>query len=140
MKLQQLFESRKHVDNEDGSLTWDWKTDLEDEEGKGYIPKGYSKKVLELGGIFANEPGKGQGDRLMKLFLSSPEAKAAELIFLDPVPGIGANFGSNKTEEQQVAALVKFYKRYGFRYNPKSAVKRMWLVQKGTLSDNQLPT
>jgi hypothetical protein len=77
--VHSLHEERKvHIDNEDGSLVYGWKTDLEDEEGPRYLPNGYSKKVLELGGIFANEPGKGQGDRLMKLFLASPEAQAAE--------------------------------------------------------------
>lgn len=128
----------KHVVNDDGELTYGWKSDLEDEEDVGYIPKGYSKKVLELGGIFAATPGKGQGDRLMKLFLDSPEAKKAELIFLDPVPGIGANFNSKMSDTEQIRRLQAFYRRYGFRNKPGAA--RMWLVKKGTIPDDKLPT
>ena len=132
-----LNEDFKHVDNEDGELTYGWKTDLEDEEKPGYIPTGYSKKVLELGGIFAATPGKGQGDKLMKLFLASPEAKKAELIFLDPVPGIGGNFNSKMSDTEQVRRLQAFYRRYGFRNKPGS--NRMWLVKKGSIPDGKLP-
>jgi hypothetical protein len=144
MKLQELFEDelmeeREFHDSELGELTYGWKSkkELNDEEYDGYVPTGYNK-ILELGGIFAAEPGKGQGDKLMKLFLASPEAKKADLIFLDPVPGLGANFKSTRSEEQQVDDLIRFYKRYGFRHNPKS--KRMWLVMKGEIPDNKLPT
>lgn len=138
--VHNLHEDKKiHIDNEDGSLVYGWKRDLADEEDKNYLPKGYSyNKVLELGGIFANEPGKGQGDRLMKLFLATPEAQKAELIFLDRVPNLGANFGSGKSEEQQLEDQRKFYARYGFR--SKGRANRMWLVRKGEISDNMLPT
>lgn len=131
-------EKFKHIENEDGELTYGWKTDLEDEEEPGYIPAGYSKKVLELGGIYATKPGQGQGDRLMKLFLDSPEAKKAELIFLDPVPGLGANFKSNISDTQQIRRLQAFYRRYGFRNRP--GANRMWLVKKGTIPDDKLPS
>lgn len=131
-------EKFKHIVNDDGELTYGWKSDLEDEEDVGYIPKGYSKKVLELGGVFAKTPGKGQGDRLMKLFLNSPEAKKAELIFLDPVPGIGANFKSKMSDTEQIRRLQAFYRRYGFRNKP--GANRMWLVKKGTIPDEKLPT
>lgn len=138
--LHNLHEERKiHIENEDGSLVYGWKSDLEDEEDVGYIPKGYSKKVLELGGIFANDPGKGQGDRLMKLFLGTPEAKKAELIFLDRVPNLGTNHGSGKTEEQQMEMQRRFYERYGFRARSKNT-GRMWLVRKGEIPDNRLPS
>jgi hypothetical protein len=128
----------KHVENADGELTYGWKYDLEDEEHKGYIPKGYKKKVLELGGIYAAKPGTGQGDKLMKLFLASPEAQEAELIFLDPVPGLGANFKSKMSDTEQVRRLQAFYRRYGFKNNP--TANRMWLVKKGSIPDNKLPT
>ena len=142
MKVAELLkEVKEFTDDENGEMVYGWKSvkELNDEEDEGYIPDRYTK-VLELGGIYANEPGKGQGDKLMKRFLSSPEAKKAELIFLDPVPGLGKNFKSVRSEEQQVNDLVRFYKRYGFRHNPKSATKRMWLVKKGEIPDNRLPT
>jgi hypothetical protein len=135
--LNEEDEEFKHVENDDGELTYGWKSDLEDEE-RGYIPKGYKKRVLELGGIYASKPGKGQGDKLMKLFLASPEAKEAELIFLDPVPGLGANFKSNMSETEQIRRLQAFYRKYGFKNNPKA--NRMWLVKKGSIPDNKLPT
>ena len=148
MKLSELMKSSIfrydeltesiHKESEDGSLVYSWKDDLEDEESRGYIPKGYKKRVLELGGIYANSPGIGQGDRLMKQFLNSPEAIEAELIFLDPVPGIGANFDSKMSNLEQVRRLKAFYRKYGFRNNPKS--DRMWLVQKGSIPDDKLPT
>ncbi len=137
-----LLEKREFKNSELGELTYGWKSKKElcdEEDNKQYIPAGYTK-ILELGGIFASEPGKGQGDELMKQFLASPEAQKAELIFLDPVPGLGKNFKSIRSEEQQVSDLVRFYKRYGFRHNPKSATKRMWLVKKGEIPDAKLPT
>lgn len=139
--IHNLHEQKKaRIQTEDGSVDYNWKSDLEDEEGPGYLPKGYSKKVLELSGIYANDPGKGQGDRLMKLFLATPEARKAELIFLDPSPITGANWNSKEPEDVILAKLVKFYARYGFRHNPKSATQRMWLVRKGEIPDNELPT
>lgn len=140
MKLSELFESSKetfHIDNEDGSLVYGWNTELEAEESKGYIPKGYDKKVLELQGIFANEFGQGQGDRLMKKFMSSEQFKKAELVFLDPVPNIGIGYKSGKSDDDQIAALKKFYSKYGFRSNGRN--NRMWLVLKGSIPDNKLP-
>lgn len=141
MKLKDLFEANKFKEDENGSLTYGWKSRKElcdEEDNKLYIPVGFNK-ILELGGIYANEPGKGQGDALMKHFLDTEEAKSADLIYLDPVPGLGKNYGSGKSEDAQVDSLVRFYKRYGFRHNPKSATRRMWLVQKGTIQDNKLP-
>ena len=139
---ESLQEAREFKNSELGELTYGWKSKkalCDEEDNKHYIPAEYTK-ILELGGIFAAEPGKGQGDKLMKQFLASPEAQKADLIFLDPVPGLGANFKSVRSEEQQVGDLVRFYKRYGFRHNPKSATKRMWLVKKGEIPDNMLPT
>lgn len=138
--FKQFIGEANHVDNEDGSLVWSWWTNkrFDDDEGEeNYLPKGY-KKALELGGVFANIPGKGQGDRLMKMFLASTDAQAAELIFLDPVPNIGANFGSDLSTDQQIERLKKFYAKYGFRNNPRS--NRMWLVKKGSIPDDKLPT
>lgn len=133
---QFLFEV--HREEPEGSLVYYWKDDLEEEEHEGYIPKEYKKKVLELGGIFSNETGKGQGDALMKKFLASPEAKKTELIFLDPTPNLGHFHGARKSEDQQVESLMKFYRKYGFRNRPGN--RRMWLVQKGTIPDNELPS
>lgn len=138
--LHNLHEGMKRrIKTEDGEVVFNWKTDLEDEEGPDYLPDGYSKKVLELSGIFAKEPGKGQGERLMKQFLSSPEAKKAELIFLDRVPNLGKNEQSEKSEDDQVDDLGRFYARFGFRSRtPRTG--RMWLVQRGEIPDNRLPT
>lgn len=136
-----LKEDKEFKNNDLGSLVYGWKDadELRDEEDNPrYIPKMYSK-VLELGGIYANKPGTGQGTELMKMFLESPEAQEAELIFLDPVPGLGKNFRAGKNETEQVADLVRFYKRFGFRHNPRSATKRMWLVKKGEIPDDKLP-
>jgi hypothetical protein len=130
----------KYMQNEHGRLQYRWNTDLEQEEEEGYIPGGYSKKVLELCLIEVDEPGKGYGDQLMKMFLDTPEARNAELIFLDPNPGIGMNADSKMSEENQIKKLVRFYKRFGFDHNPASNTKRMWLVQKGHISRNKLPT
>lgn len=135
-ELLNLYENFIHKELKAGDLTYGWK-DLEEEEHKGYIPKGYSKRVLELGGIYANSPGEGQGEILMKYFLSSPEAKSAELIFLDPTPNLGPNFKSGISDDDQIKRLQKFYRRFGFRNNPKGT--RMWLVQKGTIPEDQLP-
>ena len=134
-----LHESQsEHKKYKGGELHYNWKDDLEDEEFEGYIPKGYSKRVLELGGVYADEPGKGLGDKMMKDFLASPAAKEAELIFLDPVPNLGKNHGSKDSEEQQIRRLQAFYRRYGFKNRPGS--NRMWLVQKGKIPDSKLPT
>lgn len=135
------FLAEQAITRDDGFIHFDWKTDLADEEDEGYLPKGYDYgKVLELMEIVVNTPGEGVGSKLMKHFLETPEAKEAELIFLDPVPGMGANFGgaSGKSEDEQVAALKKFYARFGFRSRPGSA--RMWLVQKGSIPDGKLPS
>ena len=133
MKIKDLFESNIHKEYPEGSLTYRWRADLPPR----YIPSGYTN-VLELGGIFANTQGEGQGDTLMKIFLSSPEAKQAELIFLDPVPNLGSNYDSSDSETMQIRRLQAFYRRYGFRNNPKAT--RMWLVQKGSIPTDKLPS
>jgi len=42
-----FFEAKSDyaINNERGSLRAQWNTELEAEEGKGYIPDGYDKKV-----------------------------------------------------------------------------------------------
>jgi hypothetical protein len=140
MKTFKQFLYEVHLELPEGSLTYTWKDDLEDEEHEGYIPKGYSKKVLELGGVYSNETGKGQGDALMKKFLASKDAKKAELIFLDPVPGLGHFYSGSggANDQKQIQTLQKFYRKYGFRNRP--GHNRMWLVQKGSIPDSELPT
>lgn len=125
------------IKDETGYIKWNWKSDLADEEGPEYLPSGYSQKVLELSIIETKEQGKGHGEQLMKKFLASADAKKAELIFLDPNPHEGANWGTSN-EEETIARLQKFYRRFGFRNRPGHA--RMWLVQKGQIPDNRLPT
>jgi len=74
----------------------------------------------------------------MKEFLTSPIAKSAELIFLDPNPHLGKFANSGMDEDEQMEKLKRFYRKFGFRNNPRSA--RMWIVQKGTIQDSKLPT
>lgn len=133
------FLAEQAITTERGFVHYDWNTELEGEEGPDYLPNGFLfDKVLELKDIEVDEPGKGHGEALMKDFLNTPEAKEAHLIFLDPVPGMGKNFASGKSEEEQVQMLKKFYAKFGFRSRPGS--NRMWLVLKGKIPDEQLPT
>lgn len=125
----------------EGSITWKWvsKQQLEDEEDEGYLPEGIDE-VLELSAISVNEPNNGHGTELMKAFLASGDAQKAKLIYLDPNPNEGVNWGSGIPEEKQVAKLVRFYNRFGFRHNPTSATKRMWLTRGINIPDESLPT
>lgn len=135
------FIAEGKIKDETGYISWNWRTskDLgEEEDNDEYIPKGI-KNILELGMLVVDQPGQGHGDALMKQFLETPDAKKAAMIFLDPSPQEGVNWG-NKDEDGTVSKLVKFYSRFGFRHNPKSATKRMWLVRKGSILDDQLPT
>lgn len=143
MKLNELFviETKmrsKILKTPDGMLEYRWNTWLEEEEHEGYIPDGYSKKVLELEILTVHKPGNGHGDELMRAFMKTTEFKKAELVFLDPVPGMGVNDVTDMSEEEQIRRLHKFYSRFGFRRNPKA--NRMWLVRKGEIPDNKLPT
>lgn len=136
------FLTEGKIKDETGYISWNWRmsTELgEEEDNEEYIPKEF-KKVLELGMIVVDEPGKGHGEELMRKFLETPDAKKAGMIFLDPNPGEGVNWNSNVPREKQVERLVKFYKRFGFRHNPRAVTKRMWLVQKKSIPDDQLPT
>jgi hypothetical protein len=141
MKLksgQRLLAATKFViNNKYGSLEYNWKSDLEDEEYPGYIPDGYSKTVLELSYLIASELNKGYGSKLMNTFLNSPQAKKAELIFLDPNPDEGLFENSGIPEREQINRLIRFYGKFGFRHAPGST--RMWLVRRGTIPDNKLP-
>lgn len=121
MKLKELYLVEGQIKDTTGYVKWNWKSDLEDEEHEGYIPDGYSKKVLELS--------------IMRKFLESTDAKKAELIFLDPSPNEGPD--DDLLDEERIERLQKFYRKFGFRNRPGS--DRMWLVQKGSISDDQLP-
>lgn len=135
MKLKELYLVEGQIKDTTGYVKWNWKSDLEDEEHEGYIPDGYSKKVLELSIIRTKELGKGAGQELMRKFLESTDAKKAELIFLDPSPNEGPD--DDLLDEERIERLQKFYRKFGFRNRPGS--DRMWLVQKGSISDDQLP-
>ncbi len=132
-----LLAATKTIKNKYGRIEYNWKSNLEDEEGDGYIPKGYSKKVLELAYLEASELGVGYGAKLMHQFLALPEAQKAELIFCDPNPGEGLFKDSKDSYTEQLAKLIRFYQKFGFRHAPKSS--RMWLVQKGSIPTNELP-
>lgn len=149
MKLDDLFQARYHledtvksksdykINDADGLLHAGWKKDLQDEESEDYLPQGYDySKVLELGLVAAREPGKGQGEALMKKFLSSPIAKKAELIFLDPHPRFGKF--ADLPEKEAFEKLYRFYHKFGFE--SRRVGGRMWKVQKGSIPKNELPT
>jgi hypothetical protein len=137
MILQELL-NEGQIKDKTGYIKWNWKTDLADEEDNPeYLPPGYSQRVLELSIIETAEQNKGHGEKLMKRFLASTDAKKAELIFLDPSPHEGVNWGTSN-EGEIIARLQKFYRRFGFRNRPGHA--RMWLVKKGEIPDNELPT
>lgn len=138
MKVLISLSSSFRIDDARGLLLADWKADLKDEEHEDYLPKGYSyNRVVELKLIQASKIGQGYGDKLMDEFLNSPLARKAQLIFLDPNPGEGKFHSSKVPDHVQIAKLQAFYRKHGFRNNPRS--HRMWLVQKGTVQDADLP-
>lgn len=139
--LTERRSAEKTIRDVTGSITWKWvsRRDLEGEEGEGYLPEGIDE-VLELSAISVNEPNKGHGSKLLRTFLDSTDAKRAKLIYLDPNPNEGVNWGSNVPEDEQVKNLVRFYSRFGFRHNPASATKRMWLTNGISIPDESLPT
>lgn len=124
----------------DGKVEFQWVpvTELEEEEGEGYIPERFGPAVICLNSIETNESGQGQGTRLMELFLAHPEVKKAALVYLDPVPGYGNNHRSKESDATQMLNLARFYSRFGFRSAPGCA--RMWRVQKGKIQTKDLPT
>lgn len=142
MKISDLLNEQSgiKIQNQHGSLEADWKTDLLDEEDEDYLPEGYDPdKVLELIYVEAKELGKGHGEALMKEFLNSNVAKSAELIFLDPVPFMGHFEDSELSDDEQIAKLHRFYKKFGFE-SQNEGWGRMWRVQKGNIAKNDLPS
>jgi hypothetical protein len=142
MKIKDIVTEQSGIviKNSHGILEADWKTDLLDEEDDDYLPDGYDpNKVLELKYVEAKELGKGNGESLMEKFLSSQVAKSAELIFLDPNPYMGKFEDSALGDNEQIARLHRFYKKFGFESKHNNS-GRMWKVQKGSISKNDLPT
>ena len=142
MKISDLITEQKgfKIKNSHGELEADWKTDLLDEEDEDYLPDGYDpNKVLELKYIEAKELSKGNGEALMKEFLNSQVAKSAELIFLDPNPFMGKFENSELSDNEQIAVLHRFYKKFGFE-SRRDGSGRMWKVQKGSINKSGLPT
>jgi len=148
MKLTDLFEARsKVIKTPHAYLSYSWKPDLLDEENEDYLPLGYNpKKVLYLdvihvlGASKGAPQRKGYGTEIMKKFLATPDAKKAELIYLDLNPFTGeerVNHTDYKRQEEIKDGLEIFYKKFGFRNRRRHG--RMWLVQKGEIPTNQLP-
>ena len=139
--LRQLITEGAIV-NEHGRVEYGWKTDLLDEEGDDYLPDGYDpSKVLELKLIEATEVGQGHGGALMREFLATPSVQQAELVFLDPSPYIAMDGKLPDVDETEwVQKLIRFYRKFGFRNNVKRGSHRMWLVRKGDIPDDELPT
>lgn len=122
------------IKNENGTFIYNAKSDLEAEEGNGYLPEGI-KNIIEL--AYIESSGIGRGKYLMSEFLELPEVKSSDAIYLDPNPGHGCFDGAE--EKETVNKLVRFYGSFGFRYNPKSAMRRMWIMNKFPLDVSLLP-
>lgn len=147
MKLKDII-TETTIKTPNAYLSYKWNRDLLDEEDEDYLPVGYDpKKVLELevisvyGKSKGSPEGMGYGTEIMKKFLASPAAQKAELIFLDLNPHTGEEYvagGNVKRQEEIMDKLETFYKKFGFRNNSKH--RRMWLVRKGTIPDNELPS
>ena len=139
MKVLICLSADFEIRDQRGKLVANWKTDLLEEETDDYLPPGYSpRKVLELSVIEASKLGEGNGASLMREFLASPIVKRAQLVFLDPSPNIGKNWRCGVPDDVQIERLQKFYRQFGFRNRP--GANRMWLVLKGKIGENDLPT
>lgn len=142
MKLRDIILTEGCVVNEHGRVEYGWNREIFEEEGDDYLPDEYDRdKVLELKLIEAAELGSGHGAALMNAFLSTVSAREAELIFLDPSPYIAMDGKlPDVNETEWVEKLVRFYRKFGFRNNPRIPTGRMWRVQKGDIPDELLPT
>lgn len=109
------------ISNEFGVVEFDWKLDLNDEEGAEYLPPYYDTKVLELKMI--RSAGRGCGFHLMSLFLQDAKRIGARLIFLDCSP-----LYIDLPEVEAMKMLHKFYSEFGFTSKTHNGYSRMWLV------------
>lgn len=105
-----------------GTVEFTIKHDLNDEEGDGYIPDGYSGHVVELSLITATE-SRG-GDALMRAFLEHELVQSADLVFLDCCP-----LYMDGPEQAIMQRLHTFYARYGFVSTRNDGYARMWRIQ-----------
>lgn len=99
-----------------GTVKSSWITkDSEDAYGKR-LPKVATPDLrLELEIISVKKTGQQIGQKLMKLFLDSPAAQAAQLIFLEASPNTqNSAFDENMSDEEILSVLVKFYKKFQF--------------------------
>lgn len=111
------------IQNEHGSIKFDYKTDLNQEEGSDrYLPRFYEGRVIEL--KFIEAAYRGGGKHLMKAFLEHPMVKQAGLVFLDICPHF-----LDVEENQAMQKLHTFYARFGFQSKHSSIFARMWRVQ-----------
>lgn len=110
------------IENEYGRLSFDYKTDLNDEEGSDYLPACYKDAVVELKMVEAYK--RGGGHHLMKAFLNHTKVKAAKLIFLDCSP-----LFSDSPEKIVMKKLHDFYGKYGFIGRSDDGYSRMWRIQ-----------
>lgn len=110
------------IENEHGRIDFNYKDDLNDEEGECYLPDFYQDAVMEMCMIKASQ--KGGGHRLMQEFLSHEVVRKAKLIFLDCSP-----FFQEGEEAQVMQRLHDFYKRYGFVGKCNDGYSRLWRVQ-----------
>lgn len=111
------------IANENGRVEFDYKSDLNDEEGdEAYLPSFFDGSVIELKMIEAAR--KGGGQKLMEAFLASPEVAQAKLIFLDCSP-----LFQTGDEAQTMQKLHDFYARFGFVGKSTNGYSRMWRIQ-----------
>lgn len=103
-----------------GYIQFNWKHDLNAEEGDHYLPSFYDGKVIEL--AFIRGFDKGEGHKLMRAFLMQREVQAAKAIFLDCSP-----LHQRGSEAEIMQRLHDFYAHYGFTGKTTDGYSRMWL-------------
>ena len=110
------------LENESGYIEYDFKTDLNEEEGERYLPAFYQGSVIELKMIEASQ--KGGGRHLMTAFFELATIRKAKLVFLDCCPLF---MDGQETEIMQ--RLHDFYTNFGFTGRSGNGYSRLWRIQ-----------
>ena len=116
-----------------GVVEFDWKHDLNQEEGVGYLPALFNGVVMELKVINASR--NGYGHRLMSEFLDLDVVRTAKAVFLDCSP-----LFMTGNEISIMKGLHDFYAAHGFVGKTNNGYSRMWRIQDSTniLNDLQI--
>lgn len=118
------------IENDFGTIEFDFKYDLNAEEGDDYIPSFYDGGVVELKMITAAR--KGVGHKLMLGMLTSDMVKSSKLVFLDCSP-----YFLDGKESDILQYLHDFYHGFGFRGKTSDGNSRLWLIREIPESDDQ---